>query len=405
MKLARRAREAEPFHAMSIGERAAALTAQGHHVVRLSIGEPDFGAPPAVRDAMIAAMDGRPLPYTAVLGLPALREAIAGFYRDKHHVEVDPGRILITSGASAALLVVTAATTEEGDEVIIADPSYPCNRELVRSFGGTLVTVPAVPENRYQLDAASVTAAWSDRTTAVMIASPANPTGASIPFAELAAICELAHERGAWRIVDEIYLDLADHAADGTPAATVLTTDPDAIVIGSFSKYFGMTGWRLGWAILPAELVSPVERLAVNYFLSSSAPAQQAAVAAFLPESLKICEERRLELAARRRIVLEGLAELGLEVPVVPDGAFYVYFDVSSTGLDAWSFCARLLESAHVALTPGRDFATVTGQTHVRLSYAASRDELAEGLRRIGAFLKTLSDSDSTTSGDVKSHR
>lgn len=404
MKLARRAREAEPFHAMAIGERAAALTDQGHHVIRLSIGEPDFGAPPAVRDAMRAAMDGRPLPYTAVLGLPALREAIAGFYRDKHHIEIDPGRILITSGASAALLVVTAATTEEGDEVIIADPSYPCNRELVRSFGGTLVTVPAAAENHYQLDLASATTAWSDRTTAVMIASPANPTGASIPFAELAAVCDLARERGAWRIVDEIYLDLADPAADGTPAPTVLTIDPEAIVIGSFSKYFGMTGWRLGWAILPPALVEPVERLAVNYFLSSSAPAQLAAVAAFSPESLAVCEDRRVELRARRQLVLDGLSELGLAVPVVPDGAFYVYFDVSSTGVDAWTFCTRLLESAQVALTPGRDFATVTAGTHVRLSYAASREELAEGLRRIGDFLRSLSSGDSSPDDDVKSH-
>ncbi|CAH0177873.1 Aspartate aminotransferase [Microbacterium oxydans] len=390
MKLARRALDAEPFHAMAIGERAAAISAQGHHVVRLSIGEPDFGAPPAVREAMREVMDGRALPYTAVLGLPALRAAIAGFYRDKHGVDVDPGRILITSGASTALLVVTAATTEAGDEVIIADPSYPCNRELVRSFGGSLVTIPATEQHRYQLDVDSVASAWTDRTSAVMIASPANPTGASIRPRELTAICDLARDRGAWRIVDEIYLDLADPAEDGTPAATVLVTDPDAIVIGSFSKYFGMTGWRLGWAILPESLVPAVERLAVNYFLSASAPAQQAAIAAFAPESLAICEERRIELAARRRIVLDGLDAIGLRVPVVPDGAFYVYFDVSSTGLDAWTFCERVLESAHVALTPGRDFASATAETHVRLSYAASRDELAEGLRRIGAFIEEL---------------
>lgn len=390
MRLARRARDAEPFHAMAIGERAAELSAQGHHVVRLSIGEPDFGAPPAVREAMREVMDGRPLPYTAVLGLPALRRAIADFYRDKHGVEIDPGRILITSGASSALLVVTAATTDPGDEVIIADPSYPCNRELVRTFGGTLVTIAATAQNRYQLDATSVASAWSEHTSAVMIASPANPTGASMPVAELAAICELARDRGAWRIVDEIYLDLADPADDGTPAPTVLSVDPEAIVIGSFSKYFGMTGWRLGWAILPEELVPAVERLAVNYFLSSSAPAQQAAVAAFTPESLALCEERRLELLARRRLVLEALHTLGLAVPVIPDGAFYVYFDVSSTGLDSWSFCERVLESAHVALTPGRDFATATADTHVRLSYAASRPELAEGMRRIGVFLAEL---------------
>ena len=258
MKPAQRALHAEPFHAMDIAEHAAKLEGAGHHVVKLSLGEPDFGAPPAVREAMREVMDGRPLPYTAALGLPELRAAIAGFYRDKHGVTIDPGRIIVTSGASAALLLATAATVEAGDEVILADPSYPCNRELVASFGGTLVTVPTTPDTRFQLDATAVEAAWTDRTNAVMIASPSNPTGTSIPSAELAAICGLARARGAWRIVDEIYLDLADPASDGTPARTVLAADPDAIVIGSFSKYFGMTGWRLGWAIMPEVEISGV---------------------------------------------------------------------------------------------------------------------------------------------------
>jgi aspartate/methionine/tyrosine aminotransferase len=390
MKLAQRAQDAQPFHALAFGERAAALEAQGHRVVKLSIGEPDFGAPPAVREAMRQVMDGRPLPYTPALGLPALREALAGFYRDRHGVSVDPARVVITSGASCALLLITAATVDPGDEVILADPSYPCNRELVATFGGRVVSVPTTAESRYQPDAASVAAAWSERTNAVMIATPSNPTGTSIPFDELAAICTLARERGAWRIVDEIYLDLSDRKPEGSPASTVLATDPEAIVVGSFSKYFGMTGWRLGWAVLPAALVPAVEKLAMNYFLCASAPAQQAALAAFAPESLAVCEERRLELAARRDLVLDGLASIGLPVPVIPDGAFYVYFDVTGTGLDAWTFCERALERAHVALTPGRDFATATADSHVRLSYAASRDELSEGITRLGAFLDTL---------------
>ena len=387
MHIAQRAREAEPFHALAFGERAAALEVAGHHVVKLSIGEPDFGAPPAVRAAMRDAMDGRPLPYTPALGLPALRTALARFYRDEHGVALDPARIVITSGASAALLLVTAATTDPGDEVLIADPSYPCNRELVRSFGGTAVLVPTSAESRYQLSLEAVVTAWSDRTTSVMIASPSNPTGTSIPPAELASICDLARDRGAWRIVDEIYLDLADPDADGTPARTVLVHDPDAIVIGSFSKYFGMTGWRLGWAVLPEPLVPVVERLAMNYFLCASAPAQQAALAAFTPESLALCEDRRRELVSRRELVLEGLARIGLPVPVEPDGAFYVYIDVSGTGLDAWRFCEEALQHAHVSLTPGRDFASATADTHVRLSYAASRADLSEGIARLGAFL------------------
>ena len=386
-RLSTRAARVEPFHAMAFGQRATELAASGRSVVRLSLGEPDFGAPPAIAAAMREAMDGRPLPYTQALGAPALREAIAGFYADRHGVAVDPNRIIVTAGASAALLLVIAATVNPGGDVIMADPSYPCNRQLVESFGGRVVSVPTTAASRYQLDADSAVAAWTDRCSAVMVATPANPTGASVPFAELAAICDLARERGAWRIVDEIYLNLADPAPDGTPPATVLTTDPEAIVINSFSKYFGMTGWRLGWAVLPEDVVGPVERLAMNYFLCASAPTQVAALACFTPESLAVCEDRRLELLARRRLALDGLAAAGLPVPVVPDGAFYVYFDVSGTGMDAWTFCERALEEAGVALTPGRDFSRMTADTHVRLSYAASRDDLHEGLARLAAFV------------------
>lgn len=390
MRLSARAQRIEPFHAMAFGQKAAELEAQGHRVVKLSLGEPDFGAPPAVREAMREVMDGRPLPYTQALGLPALREAIAGFYRDRHGVRVDPARIVVTSGASSALLLVLAATVDAGDEVILADPSYPVNRQLVGAFGGTPVEVATTPASRFQLDVASVEAAWTERTGAVMVASPSNPTGTSVPFGELTEICMRARERGAWRIVDEIYLNLADPAPDGTPPRTILEADPDAIVVGSFSKYFGMTGWRLGWAVLPDVLVPAAEKLAMNFFLSASTPVQLAARECFTPESLAVCEDRRVELVARRRIVLDGLAAVGLPVPVEPDGAFYVYFDVGGTGLGAWEFCVRALQEAHVALTPGRDFATATADTHVRLSCAASREDLHEGIARLGRFLATL---------------
>lgn len=390
MKFSQRAQIIEPFHAVTFFQQALELEASGHHVVKLCIGEPDFGAPPAVRDAMRQVMDGRPLTYTPSLGTPDLRRAIAGFYRDQHGVEVDPARIVVTAGASAALLLVLAATTDSGDEVILADPSYPCNRQMVESFGGRVALVPTTAATRFQLDAASVEQAWTDRTTAVMIATPSNPTGTSVPFGELAAICELARSRGAWRIVDEIYLNLSDPTPDGAPARTVLSADPDAIVVNSFSKYFGMTGWRLGWCVLPESLVPVVERLAMNYFLCPSAPAQQAALACFTPETLALCEERRAELAARRNFVLARLADIGLPVPAVADGAFYVYFDVSDTGTGAWEFCERALDEVNVALTPGKDFGERTAESHVRLSYATSREELAVGLDRLGAFVNTL---------------
>ncbi|SES49539.1 Aspartate/methionine/tyrosine aminotransferase [Streptomyces sp. yr375] len=390
IRVSRRAQAVAPFYAMEFGKQAAALEAQGHHVVKLSIGEPDFGAPPAVLSAMREVMDGRPMTYTAALGLPALRQAIADFYRDRHDVVVDPARIVVTAGASAALVLATAALIDPGDEVLIADPSYPCNRQIVESFGAKVALVPTTPETRFQLDAALVRSHWTEATRGVMVASPSNPTGTSVPTDELAAICDLARERGAWRIVDEIYLDLSDHDDQGRPPRSALAFDPDAVVINSFSKYFGMTGWRLGWCVVPEALVPAMERLAQNYFLCASAPAQHAALACFTPESLAVGEARRTELAERRALVLDGLARIGLPVPVPPDGAFYIYFDVSDTGLTSWEFCARALQEAHVAVTPGRDFGVHTADTHVRLSYAASGDELREGIARLGKFVATL---------------
>lgn len=390
MKITQRASSVQPFHAMSIGARARQIETEGTTVSKLSLGEPSFGAPPAVREAARRVMDGRELAYTAAAGLPALREAVAGFYRERHGVEVPADRVIITSGASAGLLLVTALTTEAGDDVVMADPCYPCNRALVETFGGRVILAPTSAASRYQLDLAAMERAWTPATSTVMLATPSNPTGTSIPFDEIGRICQAARRRDAWRVVDEIYLGLSDPDAEGRPACTVLETDPTAIVVSSFSKYFGMTGWRLGWVILPEELVTPAQDLAVNYFLCASTPAQIAALEAFTPESLAVCEERRLELLARRRLALKGLARLGLNVPVLPDGAFYVYFDVTATGMGAWEFCTRALEEAHVALTPGRDFGAATAESHVRLSYAASREEISQGLERLGGFLESL---------------
>ncbi|MFF3499910.1 pyridoxal phosphate-dependent aminotransferase [Streptomyces sp. NPDC003247] len=390
MRISQRARAVAPFYAMEFGKHAAELEAQGHHVVKLNLGEPDFGAPPAVREAMREAMDGRPMAYTAALGLPALRQAIAGFYGDRHGVEVDPARVVVTAGASAALVLATAALVDQGDEVLIADPSYPCNRQIVESFGARVTLVPTTAGTRYQLDAATVRAHWTDATRGLMVATPSNPTGTSVPAGELAELCGLARERDAWRLVDEIYLDLGDHDDRGRPPRTALTHDPDAVVVNSFSKYFGMTGWRLGWCVVPEPLVPAIERLAQNYFLCASTPAQHAALACFTPESLAVCEDRRAAFLRRRAIVLDGLERAGLPVPVPPDGAFYVYFDVSGTGLTSWQFCERALHEAHVALTPGRDFGVRTADTHVRLSYAASADELREGLARLEKFVASL---------------
>ena len=388
--MSRRAREAQPFRAMVFGERADEMIARSISVIKLSLGEPDFGAPPAVRDAMREQYDGRALPYTAALGLPELRRAIADFYHERHHVDIDPRRIVITAGGSAALLLATALTVDPGDEVIVADPSYPCNRELIRSFEGVVVDVPTSAATRFHLNAELVDRAWSERTKAVMVTSPSNPTGTTIDFDVLKGVCDLARFRGAWRIIDETYLDLADREPDGSEVRSALLADPDAIICNSFSKFFGMTGWRLGWAVVPEYTIEAVDELATNYYLCAHTPTQHAALACFTPESLAVCEERRQELLARRRIVVSGLERIGLPLEVVPNGAFYAYFSVAGTGLDAWTFCERALEEAHVALTPGRDFGPATADTHVRLSYAASREALTEGLSRLGKFVASL---------------
>jgi aspartate/methionine/tyrosine aminotransferase len=390
MKISQRAHAIAPFLAMEFGKQAAALEAAGHHVVKMNIGEPDFGAPPAVVQAMHGFLEARHMAYTAALGISSLREAIAEHYRTAYGVDVSPERIVVTAGASAALLLVTAALVDAGDEVLVGDPSYPCNRHFLDSFGARVKLIPTDASMRFQLNSDSVRDHWSAKTQGLMVATPSNPTGTSVPPAELAAICQWARERNAWRIVDEIYLGLSDRDAAGRRAPTVLAVDPDAIVINSFSKYFGMTGWRLGWCVVPTELVPAIERLAQNYYICPSSPTQYAAVQCFTEESIAVCESRRVELGRRRSLVLEGLQQIGLSVPVPPDGAFYVYFNVRDTGLDAMTFCRRAVTEAHVALTPGADFGKCSAQDHVRLSYATSSSELSEGLRRLEVFVSKL---------------
>lgn len=382
MRLATRTDLIPPFHAMEFAKKAAALEARGVDVIRMSIGEPDFAVPPRVVAAMREAASVGRTTYTPALGLPALREAIAEHQGRAFGAEVDPGRIVVTAGASAALMLVAAALVEPGDEVLVADPSYPCNRRFIEAFGGRARLVETTPATRWQLDATLVEAHWGERTRGVMVASPSNPSGTSVPFDELGRLFGAVAERGGWRLVDEIYLGLS-HA--GTPRS-ILSIDPDAIAIGSFSKYFAMTGWRLGWAIVPAGMVEAIERLAQNLYICASTPAQHAALECFHPETLALCEARRQELGARRERVLAGLAAAGWQVPVPPDGAFYVYLDTSEFDLDSAALAADVLERAHVSLTPGIDFGEAGAATHLRLSYATSADEIDRAVEALARF-------------------
>lgn len=381
-----RANAISPFFAMAFSEKASALEAQGHDVVRLNIGEPDFGAPPPVVNAMQQVMQNAELPYTSALGLPALREGIAGFYKQMHNVDVSGNNIVVTAGASAALLLVSAALVNDGDSVMLADPAYPCNRQFIKSFGGHLQSIPCSAEDRFQLTPELVRNNWQAHTRGIMLATPSNPTGTSVPPEHMKTILEFAKQQGGWRVVDEIYLNLSH-----TPnAQTVLAYDEEAVVINSFSKYFGMTGWRLGWCVVPDTMVPVMEKLAQNLYICPSTPAQHAALACFSPESIKVCERRRDILVHRKNLVINGLKEIGLSVNVEPDGAFYVYFNVSRFGLSSMTFCDRLLSECHLALTPGNDFSETSGNDYVRLSFAASEHELEKGLRRLGKFVTSL---------------
>jgi aspartate/methionine/tyrosine aminotransferase len=374
---------------MAFGEKATALENQGHNVIRLNIGEPDFGAPPAVQQAMQQAVAENQLPYTGALGDMRLREAIAGFYQTQHNISINPNRVIVTAGASAALLLTCAALVNPGDEVLMGDPSYPCNRQFVKTFGGKVNLVATDASSQFQLNNELVSTHWNANTKALMIATPSNPTGTAVTLDELDKMCAFAREQQAWRIIDEIYLDLSDHTPG--PARSVLAVDDGAIVINSFSKFFGMTGWRLGWMIVPDDMVPVIERLAQNLYICPSTPAQLAALACFTPDTLALCEERRLSLLTRRNIVLNGLKKAGLTVPVAPSGAFYVYIDVASTGLSSMAFCEQLLSDTGVALTPGNDFGDKDADRYVRLSYATSEQNLHEGLARIQSFTASLS--------------
>ena len=389
MQLSNRAKSIAPFLAMQFAEHAAELEQQGHHIIRLNIGEPDFGAPEPVKQALQTILADQSLPYTSALGMPELRQAIADFYQRMHGVQVDYNRIVVTAGASAALLLVAAALVNNGDGVLVSDPSYPCNRQFISCFDGDVQLVETPASAHFNFTYESVVTHWQTNSKGIMVASPANPTGTMVANQELKKICEFVEAQGGFRIIDEIYLNLS-HADINNMPQTALSFDNDAIIINSFSKYFSMTGWRLGWCVVPESMIPAIERLAQNLYICPSTLSQKAALACFSEETLAICEQRRQTLIQRKALVLQGLQEIGLPVDVEPDGAFYVYINVSNTGLDAMTFCQRALNEAHVALTPGNDFGFAEGSHYVRLSFATSDANLRAGLERLARFVAAL---------------
>ncbi len=382
-RLATRLAGIEPFHVMALLARAKELEAQGRSIIHMEIGEPDFQTPQPIVDAALKAIAVGDMHYLPALGMPALRVAIARYYGERYGVEVSPSRVVVTPGASGALLLAIAALVNPGDKVLMSDPTYPCNRHFVRMLEGEAVCVPVDAGSRYQLTAEQVRAHWDARTVAVMIASPANPTGTLIDPAALADIAAFVRARHGTLIVDEIYHGLV---YEGEPP-TALALGDDVFVINSFSKHFGMTGWRLGWMVAPESAIPAIDRLAQNVFLAASTPAQHAALAAFTAETSAILEARRRAFRARRDYLVPALAALGLEIAVQPAGAFYVYARCDRFGRDSFALANDLLERAGVAITPGVDFGEHRAGEHVRFAYTTSIENLREGVRRLRDFL------------------
>jgi aspartate/methionine/tyrosine aminotransferase len=393
MHISSRAQKIEPFYVMEVAKAASALGREVAHtdapMIFLNIGEPDFTAPPLVQAAAEKAIRDGQTQYTQATGLQPLRERISNWYQQRFGVNVPASRIVVTAGASGALQLGCLALIESGDEILMPDPSYPCNRHFVSAAEGRAVMVPTTAEERFQLSADKVKAAWGPRTRGVLLASPSNPTGTSIHPDALRDIHQVVQSKGGITLVDEIYLGLSFEAQYGQ---TALALDEHIISINSFSKYFNMTGWRLGWMVVPEKLVPVIERLAQNLFICPSTIAQHAALACFETESLALYEQRRTEFRARRDYFLPQLQTMGLNVPVMPDGAFYAWADCSAAcaklGLkDSWDFAFEIMNKAHVAITPGRDFGSAQTHNFVRFSTASSMEHLQEAVARLRAVL------------------
>ncbi len=393
MQISARAQAIEPFYVMEVSKAAADLGRTVAHtdapMVFLNIGEPDFSAPPLVQEAAARAIHDGLTQYTPALGLMPLRERISDWYATRFNARVPASRIVITAGASAALHLACMALINAGDEVLMPDPSYPCNRQFVSAAGGKAVLLPTTAAERFQLSAAKVEAAWNDRSRGVLLASPSNPTGTSIHPDELRRIHQVVRSRGGITLVDEIYLPLSFDAQYGQ---TALTIDDSIISLNSFSKYFNLTGWRLGWMVVPEKLAPVIERLAQNLFICPSTIAQHAALACFEADSIAVYEERRAEFKARRDYFIPALNALGLTVPVTSDGAFYAWADCSAActklGVNgSWDFALEVMHRAHVAITPGRDFGTAQTAHFVRFSTASSMEQLQTAVGRLRSLL------------------
>lgn len=373
-----------PFYVMDVWLSAAERQRTHGDLVNLSAGQPSVGAPEPVRAAAAAALDGNQLGYTVALGIPELREAIAGSYSTQHGLDIDPADVVVTTGSSGGFLLAFLACFDVGDRVAVTSPGYPCYRNILSALGCEVVDIPCGPETRFQ-PTAQMLASIEPPLAGVIVASPANPTGTVIPPEELAAIASWCAATGVRLISDEVYHGLVYPGAPQTSCAW--STSREAVVVNSFSKYFAMTGWRLGWLVVPKALQRAVDRLTGNFTICPPVLSQLAAVAAFTPESIAESDSHLRHYGDNRERLLNGLRQIGIDRLAPPDGAFYVYADVSHLTNDSLAFCEKLLAETGVAIAPGIDFDTTRGGSFVRLSFAGPTSDIDDSVRRIGAWI------------------
>ena len=382
-----RINDIQPFHVMALLARAKELEAEGKDIIHMEIGEPDFPTPQPIVDAGIAAIKDGDVHYTSALGIPALREAIARFYKTRYELDITHNSVAITPGASGALMLALGTIMQEGDEVLLADPGYPCNKNFVRFLSGKARSISVDATSSYQLTLKHLQDNWSNNTRVVMLASPSNPTGTLLDQEELTAMAKYAKEKNAYLIVDEIYHGLIYSGEINTALAINKGQEPDnIIVINSFSKYFNMTGWRLGWLVVPESLTNKTDKLAQNIFLAASTPAQYAALAAFETETINILESYKDEFKQRRDFLLIKLKELGFKIEIEPQGAFYIYANCEKFTQDSYQFCYDLLEDIGVAITPGKDFGDNKANIFVRFAYTTSKSRIEEAMQRLATY-------------------
>jgi aspartate/methionine/tyrosine aminotransferase len=379
LRSAQRLADIAPFHVVELLTRARQLESEGRDIIHMEVGEPDFATPAPIVNAAVDALNSGKTLYTQALGLPELRQAISDFYRQRYGVAVPAARIAVTNGASGALNLAFACLADPGSEWLLADPGYPCNRHILRTYEGRPVAIPVGAQSNFQPTPAQIASAWNENTAGLLVASPANPTGTLLTLPEITALADVCRARAGHFLVDEIYHGLTYE----TDAPTACAAGDDIWVINSFSKYFQMTGWRLGWMVIPEAFVRDVEKLAQNLVLCPSTPAQYAALAAFRPETIAILEERRAEFRRRRDFLAPALEAIGLAVVARPEGAFYLYCDCSAVAADSFALARELLEEAGVAATPGLDFGANAPEKYIRFAYTTGVDRLAEAVERL----------------------